>query len=102
MKFIQQLFKGFSYVFLGLVGTQEGTLTIRDYKNEGDFDDVLSKVGANLASFLLWTSSLALAFSGILYMLMGLLMLRGLRDKHEKDYAKKIALYDEEHRTMIV
>jgi len=95
------VFRGFSYVFLGLVGTQEGTLTIRDYKSDGAFDDVLSSVGANLASFLLWISSLALVLSGILYMIMGLFMLRGLRDKHEKDYAKKIALY-EEHRTMIV
>lgn len=74
--------RGVVYLFLGLVATEESTVSLKNLDSAQQF---LSLVIANLVSAILWVSASGVIISGILYIIMGLLMMKGLKEKYEQE-----------------
>jgi len=75
--------RGSLYLFLGLIATEESTVSLKDLGNTSQF---FSIVIANFVSAILWVSAIGVVTSGVLYVVMGLLMLKGLREKYEREH----------------
>lgn len=75
------LMRGWIYSFLGLVGMEEA------YSNlvAGDSENI---IGSDLISVFVQLSSWGMVIVGCGYFLMGLLCLRGLKDRVEEDYRR--------------
>ena len=61
--------RGLFYSFLGLIGVEESTVTIREQDNDETFMwwQIFSAVGVHLSSFVLWIDSFLLIICGIVY-----------------------------------
>uniref|UniRef100_A0A7S2DYH6 Uncharacterized protein n=1 Tax=Helicotheca tamesis TaxID=374047 RepID=A0A7S2DYH6_9STRA len=80
------ILKGWIYSFVGVIGAEEATsVQVQGLMSE-KFN---SQAAGNAVSIFIRASSWAMAVCGALYFLMGLLCMKGLRDKHRRQYEAK-------------
>lgn len=98
--------RGIIHSFLGLINQEESVtvvqIAVESYNITGEVDDFESAElsGAQMFQFFQSTASWMMVASGLIYVLMGLLCLDGLREKYEVQYRSD--LEQEEMRRKII
>uniref|UniRef100_A0A7S1ZES8 Uncharacterized protein n=1 Tax=Ditylum brightwellii TaxID=49249 RepID=A0A7S1ZES8_9STRA len=80
------MLRGWIYSFVGIIGAEEAT----SVQVQGLMSEKFQSVAAgHVVSIFLRVSSWAMAICGALYFLMGLICMKGVRDKHREQYESR-------------
>ncbi len=82
--------RGAFYLFLAVIATEESTVDVDDTKIHKD--DGLAWTGQHLTALLLNIAAGGLLVSGLLYIIMGLFCLKGLKERCERENDERLRM----------